>query len=734
MSDEKSDTGPMPTGRRWNGMPVPFFFQAETADLFRELEVRDDDVVMSSLGKGGTTWTHKILYSLLHGIGDDGSPTAGASGLGSSGQVYPESLVPHRGAPADPANPEHMQPIREKFFGTWGFADELCAQTSPRLFSTHLYGQHLPAKLVAPDGKGKLVIVLRNLKDTLTSLHFFQGEAKDGWLGNSKGPGSLARFIHKDSPNAYGSPFEFVKQNDEIVQELQDTGRVLVVYFEDLSHSLPAQVDRLADFLEVPLSAAKRAAIIEACSFGAMKKQSGSVAAVTLRKGVVGDWKNHMSRTEWERFDQAFDEALDGVALAEPLRYHQTWEVDGMPPPRLSVALDNDPRTWPKFDRKTIVDGHVVRDGLITFRNKNAQGFLRPPSEFMGEVMPPGTPGAKHVAETGRYHLFVSGVCPWASSCRAARHLLGLEDVVSMDVADGQSGAGWVLLHGTSCSPWEATAASATPFYLHEVYRLSDPLCTTRITMPVLWDKKLNVIVSNDSWAIVKMFAKAFRSLGTAPESVGLGLVPPGREEELDAVHQQWYSSLLNGVYRAGVPLVMGKPEVHAKVSQEVYAAMDKLEKLLATQRFVMKGDRPTAVDLRVASTLIRFDVAYMHCMDLRKRGGILVPDATDPSTIGADSSYPHIAGYTRDMYQRLKPCVDWASFLQYYRWTKGLGQSEKLPAVSHVVASAEKPHGRDGDSEKSREKRAPVLLQLAVGGVALALGAAILLTVMRRR
>ena len=185
-----------------------------------------------------------------------------------------------------------------------------------------------------------------------------------------------------------------------------------------------------------------------------------------------------------------------------------------------------------------------------------------------------------------------------------------------MDVADGQSGAGWVLLHGTSCSPWEATAASATPFYLHEVYRLSDPLCTTRITMPVLWDKKvrtksyflclcvplcrclcvsvclcvyvmpsclwmrgrasvgeltsspwgaitlqLNVIVSNDSWAIVKMFAKAFRSLGTAPESVGLGLVPPGREEELDAVHQQWYSSLLNGVYRAvrsGVPSALG--------------------------------------------------------------------------------------------------------------------------------------------------------------------------------
>lgn len=138
---------------------------------------------------------------------------------------------------------------------------------------------------------------------------------------------------------------------------------------------------------------------------------------------------------------------------------------------------------------------------------KNLKDLVRiePPSEFMEEVMPPGTAGAKHVAEAGRYHLFVSGVCPWASSCRSARHLLGLEDVVSMDVADGQSGAGWVLLNGTACSPWAETAASGTPFYLHEVYRTSDPLCTTRITMPVLWDKHLNIIVSNDSGAIVKV-------------------------------------------------------------------------------------------------------------------------------------------------------------------------------------------------------------------------------------
>mmetsp|Transcript_71650 Transcript_71650/g.202536 ORF Transcript_71650/g.202536 Transcript_71650/m.202536 type:complete len:571 (+) Transcript_71650:356-2068(+) len=318
----------------------------------------------------------------------------------------------------------------------------------------------------------------------------------------------------------------------------------------------------------------------------------------------------------------------------------------------------------------------------------------------MEEVMPPGTAGAKHVAEAGRYHLFVSGVCPWASSCRSARHLLGLEGVVSMDVADGQSGAGWVLLNGTACSPWAATAASGTPFYLHEVYRASDPLCasgTTHITMPVLWDKHLNIIVSNDSWAIVKMFATAFRTLGTAPEGVGLG-----REEEVDAVHKQWSATLLNTVYQAGVPLMMRGPEARETTSDEVYASLDELEALLATQRFVMEGDEPTAVDLFLFSKLIRFDVAFMHCMGLHGgRGGILVPDSTDQSKAGTQLGYPNVADYTRDMYQRLKPCVDWSSFTQYYRSTKLLPPTAALPDIEYVMASADQPHGRGGETHE---------------------------------
>ena len=129
-------------------------------------------------------------------------------------------------------------------------------------------------------------------------------------------------------------------------------------------------------------------------------------------------------------------------------------------------------------------------------------------------VHPPGTAGAMHEAESGRYHLFVSGVCPWASGVRAARHVLGLEGVVTMDVADGQSSAGWVFLEGVTCEPW---AGRAGPFYLHEAYQTADPMVTCRITVPVLWDKKLGM---SRRCAIRTPRQIPSRSPGRSPEQI----------------------------------------------------------------------------------------------------------------------------------------------------------------------------------------------------------------------
>lgn len=213
---------------------MPFFFQRETAEAFKAMSMREDDVILSSLTKGGTTWMHKILYQLLHGIGPDGNAKGAAtdSSIGSQNQVYPEALVLRRGEAGDPEVKPEAEAMRKKYFGEWGFEDEMCGQPAPRLISTHLFGDFLPTELIAPDGKGRLVVVLRNLKDTLASLHFFRGEPKDGWLGNEHGPGSLARFIDPNCPNAYGSCFNIIKENDRLMRAIAN--RALVVYYEDL--------------------------------------------------------------------------------------------------------------------------------------------------------------------------------------------------------------------------------------------------------------------------------------------------------------------------------------------------------------------------------------------------------------------------------------------------------------------------------------------------------------------
>jgi hypothetical protein len=410
----KNPKGPGPSGRKYKGLPIPGWFQEESADALRSLKMRDDDVVCASLPKSGTTWVQKILYLMLHGLDDDGKPT-GQPSLHAKGQVYPDAL-PLK-APEGPPPAEGPEAFRRKMFGDAGFED-LEAQPAPRLFSTHLARGFLPAELEAAEGgRGRLVVVVRNLKDVLSSLHYFRGEAKDGWLGNEHGPGSLARFVAPECPNAFGSSFGWVSAMDALVGELLPSGRALVLYYEDLSRSLPAQLERLAGFLGVRLSDAKRDALAEAVGFGAMKA-AGGARGMLLRKGGVGDWRTHLDEEAWGRVDAAFEARLGATELAEPLRAHQAWRVGGLPPRRAEQTAEDEARElYPPFVRVTLRDGRLVRDTLIA---PSRAPFVRPASEFNGEISAAGVEG-------GRYHLFVSGVCPWASSCRAVRALLQLQ-------------------------------------------------------------------------------------------------------------------------------------------------------------------------------------------------------------------------------------------------------------------------------------------------------------------
>ena len=220
------------------------------------------------------------------------------------------------------------------------------------------------------------------------------------------------------------------------------------------------------------------------------------------------------------------------------------------------------------------------------------------------------------------------------------------------------------------------------------------------MTVPVLWDTRTYTIVSNDSWAIVRMLATAFAPLARANRAAGAPpradqpLFPADRDAELEAAHAKIYAGLLNGVYRAGVGELLGNAAAAAAARADVARALDELEATLARSRYVL-GPALTAVDVRLAMTLLRFDAAYLDAFALRgaARGGVLVGETAD----GGGPPYPALRGYTREMYARVggAAVVDWPSFRQYYRWGPGLPRDAPLPPLEPLVASAEAPHDR---------------------------------------
>jgi len=168
-------------------------------------------------------------------------------------------------------------------------------------------------------------------------------------------------------------------------------------------------------------------------------------------------------------------------------------------------------------------------------------------------------------------------------------------------------------------------------------------------------------------------------------------LVPVHLAVEMETVQAAIYRTLLNGVYKAGIEKLKGHVDAADAARQQVYATLDELETKLAKQRFLMGTCEPTAVDLRLTMTLLRYDIAYRHAFGIDGgRGGILV-GATD----GAPSAYPALSAHTRDVYSRIRPTIDWPSFLQYYRWGPFPSEST-IPSAEAVIAAAQVPHGRD--------------------------------------
>ncbi len=268
--------------------------------------------------------------------------------------------------------------------------------------------------------------------------------------------------------------------------------------------------------------------------------------------------------------------------------------------------------------------------------------FQRSASVFRGAL--------PNQAEAGRYHLYVSLACPWAHRTLIARALKGLEAAITVDVVDHfLDDRGWTLQAQTPGATRDTVFGHER---LRDIYRLTDPSYAGRITVPVLLDKQTGRIVNNESSEIIRLLNTRFQAHALRPS---LDLYPEHLRQRIDAINDWVYPLINNGVYKAGFAKSQA---AYDQAARGVFVGLDRAEALLATSRFIA-GPRITEADIRLVTTLFRFDVVYHTHFKCNLRRVI---------------DYPNLWAYTRDLYQ-----------------TPGIGDSLDLEHVKqHYFASHE--------------------------------------------
>lgn len=314
-----------------------------------------------------------------------------------------------------------------------------------------------------------------------------------------------------------------------------------------------------------------------------------------------------------------------------------------------------------------LIDG-VWRDQWYD-TDRTGGRFEREPSRFRHWITPDGAPGPSgeggFPAERGRYHLYVSLACPWAHRTLIVRRLKGLEDAISVSVVHWFMGdQGW-------------TFEPADPLlgvrHLHEVYTRARPDYTGRVTVPVLWDRERATIVNNESSEIIRMLGSAFDGVGAKPGDY----YPADLRAEIDALNARIYETVNNGVYRAGFATTQ---EAYEEAVFPLFETLDDLEARLSARRY-LTGDRLTEADIRLFTTLVRFDPVYVGHFKCNLRRLV---------------DYPNLWAYTRDIYQMdaVRPTVDFHHIKHhYYRSHPTVNPSRIVPAGPLLDFDA--PHGR---------------------------------------
>ncbi len=231
--------------------------------------------------------------------------------------------------------------------------------------------------------------------------------------------------------------------------------------------------------------------------------------------------------------------------------------------------------------------------------------FVRETSSFRNWITPTGEPGPAgeggFKAETGRYHLYVALICPWASRALMVRKLKKLEDVIDVTVTEPiLTDQGWKF--GDYPGSGYDTLLNTT--YMHEIYTKADPVFSGRASVPVLWDKQLETIVNNESADIIRMLNSAFDAFG----DTSVDLYPHHLRDEIDDLNATLYEPLNNGVYKSGFASTQ---DAYDEAVAGVFETLDSIETRLSDGRDYLLANQLTESDIRLFVTLIRFDAAY---------------------------------------------------------------------------------------------------------------------------
>ncbi|HUG99964.1 MAG TPA: glutathione S-transferase family protein [Gammaproteobacteria bacterium] len=303
--------------------------------------------------------------------------------------------------------------------------------------------------------------------------------------------------------------------------------------------------------------------------------------------------------------------------------------------------------------------------------------FVRQDSAFRNWVTADGSPGPSgdggFAAEPGRYHLYVSLACPWAHRTLIFRALKGLEDAISVSVVHPH-----MLENGWQFAPCDAGEFTAgDPLfdsdYLYEVYVRAKPDYSGRVTVPVLWDKQRNTIVSNESADIIRMLNSAF----AACASSDVDYSPEGLRAQIDEVNARVYRYVNNGVYRCGFAT---SQKAYEKAFAALFETLDWLDERLAQRRYLL-GEQITEADWRLFTTLLRFDAVYFGHFKANLR---------------RIRDYSQLSGYARELYQLagVKPTVDFRHIKQHYYFSHRMINPTGIVPVGPRL-DLDEPHGR---------------------------------------